>query len=373
MKPNRLPFIIIVIALASLLLYVNLTAKNNDEKTKASTPTKVIVQTVVKSTFKDIIEALGTTKANEAVTLFPEYDASVKALHFEGGDTVIKGQLLVTLISDEEEAEVKELQANHIEAKRKLTRFKNLHKTRAASQSVVDEQSALTNAIKAQLEQAQAKLNKFTITAPFSGILGPRNISVGTYLSDQTAISTLDDISIIKVDFTLPEKDLTKIHIGQSIETTNIAYGNHIFKGTVANIDTRLDPITRSISVRAHIDNRDNKLKPGMLLRILLLRSVEDVILIDEGALIPKEDKQWVYIIEDGIAKKVSITIGRRRPGVVEVLSGLNVGQTVVTEGALKIRNGSKVNAVNKGILTPEKTASLSTIALNTSTRNIGA
>lgn len=349
MKPNRLPLLIIIISLMSLLLYINLIETNSDKKKKVAAPTKVTVQNVAQKTFKDIIEALGTTKANEEVTLYPAYDARVKSIHFVGGDSVTKGDVLVTLISDEEQAEVKELEANLIESKRKLTRFENLHKANSVSQSVVDEQSAVTDAIKAQLEQAQAKLNKYKIKAPFNGILGPRNISVGTYLSSQTAISTLDDISVIKVDFTLPEKDLTKIHVGQTIEATNIAYGDQTFTGTVANISSRLDPITRSISVRAHIQNKDNKLKPGMLLTVMLLRSVEEVILIDESALIPKEDKQWVYIIEnDGTAKKVSITIGRRRPGVVEVISGLTIGQQVVIEGALKIRNGSKVNAVNK-------------------------
>lgn len=345
MKPARLPLLIIIISLIGLLLYINFIESNSISNNVASTPTKVFVQKVAKKTFKDIVQALGTTKANEAVTLYSESDARVKSIHFNGGDTVKKGQVLLTLASDEEQAEIKELKANLVEAERKLTRFYNLHKANSASQSVVDQQDAVTDAIKAQLEQAQAKLNKFTIKAPFNGILGARDISVGTYLSTDTTITTLDDLSVIKVDFTLPERDLTKIHIGQAIEATNIAYGDVEFKGIVANIDSRLDPITRSISVRAHIKNTDNKLKPGMLLNILLLRSVEEVILIDESALIPKEDKQWVYVIEDKIAKKIPVIIGRRRPGIVEIRSGLTIGQTVVIEGALKIRSGSEVAA----------------------------
>lgn len=348
MKPARLPFFIIIILLVSFLLYLNYANVTKVTSAKNKVATKVMVEKVSRVTFKDIIEALGTATANEAVTIHPQYSGTVKAVHFNSGDSVKKGKLLVSLNSEEEEAEVRELQANLAEAKRKLARFENLRKTNAAAQSVVDEQSGEVDAISAQLEQAQAKVNKYQIKAPFDGILGTRNISVGTYLSTQVPVTTLDDVSIIKVDFTLPEKDLTKIHVGQKIEATNIAYGENIFIGEVTNIDSRLDPITRSISVRAIIDNKEKKLKPGMLLKILLLRSIEEVILIDEGALIPKEDKQWVYVVEDNIVKPVDIVIGRRRPGVVEVIKGLELGETIIVEGALKVRKGSTVNATFK-------------------------
>ncbi|MGJ8691188.1 MAG: efflux RND transporter periplasmic adaptor subunit [Thalassotalea sp.] len=348
MKPTRLPYLIIIIGLIGLLLYLNFYQAAKKPAKKSASPTKVVVQTVQKQEFKDLIEALGTTKANEEVTLYSQYSARVKDLHFEGGDTVKVGQLLVSLNGDEEEAEVKELQVNLAEAKRKLTRLKNLQKTKSASLSEVDEQTGQVDAIKAQLEQALAKLAKYKISAPFNGILGNRNISVGTYLSSQTPITTIDDISIIKVDFTLPEKDLTKIKLGQKIEATNIAYGNKVFIGQVMNIDTRLNPVTRSISVRAHINNDNSKLKPGMLLTIHLLRSIDETILIDERALIPKEDKQWVYVVDNNVVKAIAVTIGRRRSGIVEILAGLEINQQVIIEGALKVRDGAVVIAISR-------------------------
>lgn len=347
MKTARLPFIIIIIILGSLLAFLNTPSTDNDKK-KIKSATKVYVQSVEIKKFKDMIEALGTTKANEAVTLHTQYSAHVKSIHFSGGDDVKKGSILVTLNSEEESAEVRELEANLAEAKRQLERFKGLQESKSASQSVVDEQRGEVEAIYAQLEQAQAKLAKYQIRAPFDGVLGTRNISVGAFLSDNTPITTLDDLSVIKVDFTIPEKDFTKVHLGQEIEARSVAYSSNVFTGKVANIDSRLNPVTRSILVRAHIDNSDKKLKPGMLLSLMLLRSTDDIILISEGALIPKKDKQWVYRVVDNTAQQVEVKTGRRRAGIVEILDGLSINDKVITEGALKVRNGSPVTAIEE-------------------------
>lgn len=344
----RLPFIVLILLFSALLAYLNWPEAKAEGKGKSkSRAVKVAVTSVNNVEFRDLIEALGTAKANEAVTIYSEFDARIKSIHFSDGDKVKQGQLLLRLHSEEEQAEVKELEAKLSEAKTQFKRLADLQKTKSTSQSMVDEQAAQVAAVKAQLERAKAKLAKFDITAPFDGILGLRQISVGALLSGNDAITTLDDTGLIKVDFTVPEKDLTKVKIGQKIEATNIAYQD-TFVGKVVSIDPRLDAITRAVSVRAVIDNPELKLNPGMLLSILLERSVDNTIILPETVLIPRANKQFVFVVDgQGVAKEQEVEIGRRRPGLVEVLSGLEVGQQVVTEGTMKVRDGATVELVN--------------------------
>jgi len=221
--------------------------------------------------------------------------------------------------------------------------------TRATSKSLVDQQGAKTKAIEAQLRSAEARLNDSTITAPFSGVLGFRNISRGAYINAGKVITSLDDLSQIKVDFFLPERLFTKLYLGQKITAMNVAYENTVFIGEITAIDNRIDTSTRSIKVRALIANETLALRPGMLLNISVILNVEQILILPESAIIPIEEKHYVFVVNDAKAERKSIQVGRRQPGIVEVVSGLAQGQAVVVEGALKLRPGSAVK-----VLVPE-------------------
>lgn len=342
---RRLPLLLLVTMLVVLAVYLQWPkTKITQEKNQRVVSVKTVV--IALADFKDAVEAIGTSRANEQVLITSKYSDLVDDISFQDGDTVKKGDILVRLNSQEEAAKVKELQANLAESVAQLNRFQDLFDKKATSKSLVDQQEAKTKAIAAQLLSAKIKLDDLTIKAPFSGVLGFREISLGALVDVGDVITSLDDLSIIKVDFSIPERYLNTIAVGQRIEATNTAYQSEVFIGKVSSIDSRIDPVTRTLKVRAEISNGDHKLRAGMLLNLQVVRNVEKVLQLPESAVIPIEDEHFVFVIEEGKAVKKSFKIGRRYHGFVEVLSGLDNNSEVVIEGALKLSNGTAVNVL---------------------------
>lgn len=344
---NRIPLFILLGLLIALIVYL----KWPEEQTeKVSHKRVVAVKTVTlsKTEFKNIIESIGTTRAKEQVNLTSKYADVVDEIFFDDGLIVKKGDILVRLGSKEARAKVNELKANLAESMSQLTRYQDLLSRNATSKSLVEQQSAKTKAIEAQLDSAQTKLDYLTITAPFDGVLGFRQISVGSFIGSGDPIARLDNISSVKVDFSLPERYLTLVNIGQTVKTVSVAYKNKVFIGKVTSIDSRVDAITRTIKVRAEINNNDYKLRAGMLLNVHIEQQVDTVLQLPESAIIPVEDKHFVFISDGGKAKRIAIEIGRRQPGIVEVTGGIDEGTEVVVEGALKLRDGSDITILNK-------------------------
>ncbi|GLX84452.1 MexH family multidrug efflux RND transporter periplasmic adaptor subunit [Thalassotalea loyana] len=341
---NRLPLIILAMLLVGVVAYLQWPQEVKQQKRGART---VSVKTALAQVndFKDTVESLGSAIANEQVFITSKSSDLVEQISFEDGQAVKAGQVLVRLNSQEENAKVKELEANLAESVAQLNRLQDLYKKKATSKSVVEEQEAKTKAIGAQLMSAKTKLFDLTIKAPFDGVLGFREISLGAYISAGDVITSLDDLSQVKVDFNIPERFFTTLKVGQKVEAKNAAY-DEVFTGKISSIDSRIDPTTRMVKVRALIPNDKQKLRAGMLLKITVERQVEQVLMVPESAIIPIENDHFVFTISEGKAKKTQVTIGRRQPGVVEILNGLNEGQGVVTEGALKLRDGSAVNVL---------------------------
>ncbi len=184
------------------------------------------------------------------------------------------------------------------------------------------------------------------IRAPFAGRVGLRNVSVGSYVSPGTVITTLDDTSVIKLDFSVPEVFLSTLQEGLQVSARTAAYPDVEFHGKVSSIDSRLDPISRSIVVRAHIDNKDGRLRPGMFMTVKLIRADAPTLMLPEEALVPEGSRKFAFVVRDGKAARTEIQTGRRRPGEVEIVSGLQEGDLVVTEGTQKIRDGVAVQVV---------------------------
>ena len=345
---KRIPLLMLLLVLVSLLIYLQW--PQAQVKSKGFQRTVAVKMTpVVLTDFTDSVEAIGTARANEQVNITSKYADLVDNVYFDDGQLVKKGDVLVKLNNLAEQAKVSELEANLSESQVHLKRLSDLLVTRATSKSLVDQQGAKTKAIEAQLRSAEARLNDSTITAPFSGVLGFRNISRGAYINAGKVITSLDDLSQIKVDFFLPERLFTKLYLGQKITAMNVAYENTVFIGEITAIDNRIDTSTRSIKVRALIANETLALRPGMLLNISVILNVEQILILPESAIIPIEEKHYVFVVNDAKAERKSIQVGRRQPGIVEVVSGLAQGQAVVVEGALKLRPGSAVK-----VLVPE-------------------
>lgn len=345
---NRLPLFIILFLLVGIVIYLQW-PEEEQKKQKFERIVSVKITTAKLAKFKDSIEAIGTTRANEKVFITSKYSDLVDQIFFNDGQTVKQGDVLVRLNNQEELAKVNELEANLSESMAQLKRFQELLNSRATSKSLVDQQEAKTKAIAAQLQSAHTKLNDLNIKAPFDGVLGFREVSLGAYIDAGDVITSLDDLSLIKVDFNLPERFLPTIKLGQSVIALNAAYKKQKFFGKISSIDTRINPVTRSLKVRAVIPNESLALRPGMLLNIEVVRQVETLLQLPESAIIPIEDKHFVFIIngDNQMASRKSILIGRRLPGIVEVIEGVNQKELVVTEGALKLRDGAKVKVLN--------------------------
>ncbi|QOL26947.1 efflux RND transporter periplasmic adaptor subunit [Thalassotalea sp. LPB0316] len=341
---TRLPLIILAAMLIGVVVYLQWPQEAQQQQRSARTVSVKTAQAQIQD-FKDTVESLGSAIANEQVLITSKSSDLVEQISFEDGQLVKAGDVLVRLNSQEEQAKVKELEANLAESVAQLNRLQDLYQKKATSKSVVEEQEAKTKAIGAQLMSAKTKLYDLTIRAPFDGVLGFREISLGAYISAGDVITSLDDLSQVKVDFKIPERFFTTLKVGQKVEATNAAY-QEVFVGKVSSIDSRIDPTTRMVKVRAIVANEEQKLRAGMLLKIVVERQVEQILMVPESAIIPIENDHFVFTINDGKAQKTQVTIGRRQPGIVEIKAGLTAGQDVVIEGALKLREGSAVNVL---------------------------
>ncbi|MCW8090518.1 efflux RND transporter periplasmic adaptor subunit [Alteromonas sp. ASW11-130] len=340
------PLVIAVVLLAGLLAYLYLpTTGEQQRKSASATPVKVAV--VQEQAFPITVEALGTAKARESITITSPRTEVIQNINFEDGDVIEAGQLLVQLNNSEELARIKELEANIAEAERQLVRVKNLAKSSSASEQLLGEQKAKVQTLQAQLDVANAQLNELAIKAPFSGLLGLRQVSNGALVQPGDVITTLDDTSIIKVDFSVAEAHLASLAKGQTVVALSSAYPSETFEGEISTVGTRVDPVSRSVQVRALVDNADRKLRPGMLLKITLQKRVLNTLVLPEKALVPVEDKQYVFVVDGEKVRQQEVKIGVRRPGLVQIIKGLSAGERVVTEGTLRVRDKSAVRILN--------------------------
>lgn len=340
---NPITIVVVVLIAAAVYLFGFPPETKVEEGKEQTVPVKI--QTAEISEFRDTIEALGTAMANETVRITAQTQDVVEKIYFESGDLVEQGQLLAELNARTEVARVQQLKFSLDEAKRQLDRITELRRGNAASQQQFNEQEVRVNGLQADLEVAEVTLKEMKIYAPFSGRVGIREISAGSLVSPGDVFTTLDDIKPIKVDFSVPERYFASVAVDQEVIARSRAYPGEQFTGRISSIDSRVDPVTRSVKVRAKINNDDERLRPGMLLQITLLRSIDEALLLPEKALIPIQNRQYVYVLTpDNRARQKEVTIGRRKPGIVEITDGLKPGEKVIIEGIVRLRDGVPVS-----------------------------
>ena len=320
----------------------------------AAAPLPVIATEARMAPFEDRVEALGTLLAYESIVISSTITETVRAIHFDDGDRVEMGQLLVELNSAEERALLEEATALAAEARRQYERLKSLHTQGQAALSLLDERQREWEAAEARVRSIEARLADRALRAPFAGVLGLRNISVGALVEPGNVITTLDDDSVMKLEFAVPSAFLPDLRPGLRILATAQALGGRTFQGEVAAIDSRVDPVTRSIRVRAHLPNPERVLRPGLLMEVDLSRRPRQNIRLPEEALVPLGDRQYVLVIDEADGNRVArreVTIGTRRPGEVEIVAGLDVGEKVISHGTTRVRTGDRVSiaAVDDG------------------------
>ena len=321
-------------------------------------PTPVDVAIARKDSVTVTLEAIGTALANEAVTITSEVTGVIQQIRFEEGETVKKGSVLVNLESGVQRAEmevrVAEVQVHEAQLENiqhLYNRALRLSETQNIPVARVEEllaelkaAQAIVKSSEANLRVAREQLVKRRIVAPFAGSIGLRRVSPGALIVPNDPIVTLDDISIVKLDFQIPERNLSNIEVGQEITARTDAFPDRVFFGNVSSVDTRVDRITRAVGARALITNDDRALKPGMFLLVELgVAERSNAVLIPEQAVVSDGTSNYVYVVIDGQAIRRPIAIGERMPGEVEILDGVISGEAVIVGGVQKVRDGAKV------------------------------
>lgn len=313
-------------------------------------PASVSVYTVSERDISYRTEALGTVHAAESVDITASVSETVIELRFDDGALVKRGQVLAVLEHDEELAQLAEANVNLAEQEREVTRLRDLVRTRSASQSELDQRLSLQDRARHQIQAAEARIRDRIIRAPFSGQLGLRQVSPGALVSPGTLIVTLDDTSTMKLDFNVPSALLGSLAIGQPVTASNAAF-SQVFKGEVTAIDSRINPVDRSVLVRAEFPNPDRLLRPGLLMNVLLERQPRRALVVPEESLLSREDRNYVWVV-DGSSLRVSereVTIGGRQPGWVEITQGIELGELVIREGLMTASPGEVVAIQSPG------------------------
>lgn len=355
-----------VFALMAGLVALSLSGCGKPNEQKKPPVPRVTVGAVTTMNFVDHIEAVGTARANEQVTLAAPVTERITRLNFDDGGFVRQGQVIAELARAQEMAQLADADAKAYEASSQLKRLQTLKARGFATNAGVDAQYAAAASAKAQAAEAHAMIGDRVIKAPFSGYVSLRTISQGAVVQAGTTIATISDISLIKLDFPLPETVLASIRPGQAITAISMAYPDAPFSGRVATIDPVIDAATRSVQVRAILPNGDRRLRPGMLLTVGINTSSRTALAVPEPAVVGEGDTRFVFLVEKGKAKppkagageepgkekskgnsevvrRVAVQTGSRAGGMIEIRSGLVAGQKVVVEGVGKVTDGKPV------------------------------
>lgn len=304
----------------------------------------VVVYKVASMAVATRVEALGTARSNESIDITSNATDTIRQIRFADGQQVSKDDIIVLLDQEEEEAQLAAARARLAEHRREKRRLETLLQKRAAARREYDERLTLIEVTRSEIEQIEARKGDRTLRAPFDGVLGIRRMSPGQLVQPGQVITTLDDIDPIKLDFSVPAVHLPQLATGTPIIATADARPGARFSGNVNVIDSRIDPATRSILLRAIIVNKAGLIKPGMLMHVTLLERQRQAVVVPEESIVQRKDDHFITVIgKDNVASERRVSIGERQPGVVEITDGLVAGEMVVVRGMRFVRAGEKV------------------------------
>ncbi len=335
--------------LPCLALLLLAACAENDSAAQQDGPRVVPVVTaeVARREIADRIEAVGTMRASDSVEITARVSNVVTRINFNEGTEVKKGQVLAELEASEARANLAQAEAALVEIRTQYDRSQELIRSNVISRSVLDQQKAQVNAAEARVAAARAVLADHTLRAPFTGRTGLRRVSVGSLVTPGTVITTLDQIDEMNLDFAVPESFIATLAVGQPVSARSVAYPDETFVGVVGSIDARIDIVTRTVTVRARINNGEGRLRPGMFMTVVLEKDPREVLVVPELALVPEADRKYVFVVQaDDTVMQREVEIGARLPGIVEITGGLEAGEEIVTEGTQSLRHGAPIRRV---------------------------
>ncbi|WP_052763708.1 efflux RND transporter periplasmic adaptor subunit [Microvirga massiliensis] len=323
-------------------------------------PATVPVETATarEVTSRSDIRSVGSLQSDESVQISSEVAGRVSEILFKEGQQVRAGEILVKLDDALTRAELGEAQARLALAEANYKRTSSLARSGNTTQRAEDEATSALETARAAVDLIKVRLDKLSITAPFSGFVGIRKVSVGAYVGPGSPLANLEKINELKVDFKVPEIHLADVKVGQEIEVTVDALPRQVFRGTIYAIDPMVDVNGRALTIRARLPNPDLVLRPGLFARITVKgQSEAKVVVVPEEAVVPRGDSALLYRVESGKAVETKVRLGSRMAGHVEILEGLAPEAIVVTAGQTRLRNGALVEVVSSTVSSPGVTA----------------
>ncbi len=290
------------------------------------------------------VTAVGSVLASEAVMIRPEIDGRIAEIHFKEGQPVRKGAKLVSLDASEVEAQLAAVRSELALNRSRLERAEELQKKNFISMQALDEARQNLNSSLAREAEIAARLEKSVIRAPFEGVAGVRQVSPGAYVKAGQDIARLEGIGIVKLDFRVPEIYLGRVRPGQEVSMRVDAYPDEVFSGSIYAVEPAVEESSRTVLARARMPNLGVKLRPGMFARVgLVLGERANALMIPEQAIVPRGRENFVFRVVDGKAALTEVKTGHRAPGEVEIVAGLSASDVIVTEGQLKLQDGTPV------------------------------
>lgn len=318
------------------------------EQRQGARETPVNVATPRLGSVEDRVNAVATTAARDEIIVTSEVDARVLRLLFSEGQQVKAGQLLVELDDRQAQAELRVAQAQLRDARTKFDRASRLQSGQSISRADVDELESAVQVAEARVQSARTILENHTIKAPFDGVIGIREISQGAFLRAGDRISTLDSISPIELVFSVPERFISQLEAGQQVQARSDAFQDQTFLGEVTELGTRVDPISRSLQIRAAIENNEGRLRPGQFMSVSLRFREREALLVPEEALLTQGNEQYVFVVvSDNEVERRTLHLGVRLPGEAEVLRGLSADDQVVITGQTRLSAGDRVELLD--------------------------
>ena len=310
-----------------------------------------VVETIAAQTeqVEVLVSALGTLQADQAITVTPEITGIVTSIDFEDGQRIEKDGIIITIDDKDLKARLAQSEARLTLTRANYQRAERLLKQGSGTARARDEALNDFKSAEAEVAATKSALDKATITAPFSGIIGLRQVSLGQYVTAGQPIATLADVDNLRIDFRVSETFLVQIAKGQDVSVVFDALPGETYKGVISAVDPVVSVDGRALSVRALLSNDTGKLRPGLFGRVEIITEVRDSILLPESAVVASpEGGEAVFKVIDGKAELNPVKLGERQPGKVEILSGVEEGDTIIVSGQLKIQNGAPVDIANE-------------------------
>ena len=357
MKQWLIAALLLLVALggAWLVQYNSNRADADSANARVRAPTSVVVVNPERTTVSDQVKAVGNLQAEDSIALATELSGRVVQINLKPGQRVAQGDVLLRLDDRQAQADLQVIEARLADAKRQYERARRLSTNNSIAISQLDELRTAADVLEAQRLAAKVSLENHRITAPFAGVIGLSDISLGAYVSAGTRLATLDSTRRMELNFSVPERYLDQLRMGLEVQGLSPAYPGKAFNGELVALDSRVNELNRSLAVRALIDNADGRLRPGQFMSASLTLQQRQSLVIPEQAVMVRGDDSYVFVAEDGIARRSSVSLGARLPGRVEVVDGLDESAAVVVSGQDRLSSGERVSLNPDAQLPPNR------------------